>query len=312
MQRVLITGGAGFVGTALTQLLLAEGYHVRVLDNFIRNHGDALLPFLRYDEFEFQRGDVTSLRDVQKAAKDVDAVIHLAALVGAPVCQRNNELAWLVNFHGTENVLRAKGRDVPFLYASTGSVYGKVDGVCTEDSPLNTLSVYGQSKLAAEKATLDRPNTLAYRFATGYGVSPNVRMDLLVNDLVHQAVVNRSLVIFEADFARTFIHVREMARSFLFGLLNFPKLTERVYNVGHESGNWTKRQLAEHIRGKTGCAVFYADKGFQDVDQRSYVVDYGRIRRAGWQPTITLENGIDELIKSIPVLDMSGRYAEKI
>jgi nucleoside-diphosphate-sugar epimerase len=183
-----------------------------------------------------------------------------------------------------------------------------VEGICTEDSPLNAVSLYGDTKKVAEIAVRDEPNTISYRFATGFGVSPCMRVNLLVNDFTHQAMTNKCLNIFQADFRRTFIHVRDMSRAFIFGLKNYSRMSHNIYNVGANNLNWTKRELAEYIAGKTGAFVNYAETG-KDLDQRDYEVDYSRIKNNGFGCSVTMEQGIDELMKVVPLLQIRHQYA---
>jgi len=199
-------------------------------------------------------------------------------------------------------------RSKPFVFASTGSVYGKVEGLCSEESPLKSVSLYGDTKRDAEKLVREEPNTISFRFATGFGVSPNMRVNLLVNDLVYQAVTNRALNIFQAESRRTFIHVRDMSRAFIFGLENMSRMSYNVYNCGANHLNWTKRELAEYIKKQTNAAVSYNDTHI-DLDQRDYEVDYTRLNSEGFFCTTSMEEGIDELIKVSPILRINHQYS---
>ena len=308
MKKILVTGGGGYVGNVLCRLLLYEGYEVRCMDNFHKGQCDALIALASSPNFEFMNGDVTNISDVEKAMRDIDGVVHLAAIVGVPACIKQPSLAAAVNVDGTHNLLEHRASNIPFIFASTGSVYGKVEGVCTEESPLSSVSLYGDTKKAAEVAVRSEPNTVCYRFATGFGVSPCMRVNLLVNDLTHQAVTNKCLNIFQADFRRTFIHVRDMAESFLFALRNYDQMQDqKVYNVGANDLNWTKRQLAEFISEKTGAFVSYAEIG-EDLDQRDYTVDYSKIEDAGFYCQTSMEEGILELINVVPLLQIRHQY----
>lgn len=310
MTTILVTGCAGYVGSNLCKTLIDRGYSVVGMDNFAKGHADALIPLMTNPDFKFVYGDVSVIADVERVLCDkVDGIIHLAAIVGFPACKRQPGLSELVNVRGTENIVMRSNTKTPIVYASTGSVYGKVDGVCTENSPTNPVSEYGVHKLAAENLVTSHDNTVALRFATGYGVSPCMRVNLLVNDLVYQAVKNRSFSVFEADASRTFIHVKDMAKCFIFMLerLLAGLPTEKVYNAGSKESNMTKRQLSEYIKEKTGCHVFYGNIG-KDLDQRDYEVDYSKLEALGFKPDYTLEQGIDELIKVTPILQGIHRY----
>jgi nucleoside-diphosphate-sugar epimerase len=306
-MRILVTGAGGFCGTNLCGYLLDMGYQVRAVDNFHKGHCDSLIPYSPNKNFEFMFGDITNKRDIDKMIEGVDGIIHLAAIVGFPACAKNPALSYAVNVIGTENLCRAKHPDIPLIFSSTGSVYGKLNELCTENSDTNPLSEYGRNKLSAEFVTLNEPNTIVHRFATAFGVSGNMRVNLLINDLTYQAYANNSLVIFQADFKRTFIHVNDMCSSFIYSLQNYKKFKYRVYNVGSPANNWTKRQVADKIKEKTGCLVVFAEIGV-DKDQRSYEVDYTRYLAEGWKPNYTIEQGIDELLKLSPLLQTRNPY----
>lgn len=314
LKKVLVLGAAGFVGSVLCQQLLENGTSVIAVDNFFRGDCDSLLHLCQYENFKFVRGDIRQFTDMKRIIHDsgIDGVVLLAALVGAPICERNKKLAWDVNYHAVDDILFLKPGNVPLVYASTGSVYGKIDGVCTEESPTIPLSDYGQSKLKAEEWVRETPHTISLRFATGYGVGYNIRNDLLVNDLCFKAVHEKLLAIYQADFRRTFIHVSDMARAIRFSLENYNNMQESVYNCGSELGNCTKRQLAEMIKGKTGCRVLYMDEGYVDKDNRDYEVSYQKIAQTGWKAEVTLEQGIDELLRAIPLLSTGSRYSYRM
>ena len=222
-MKILVTGGGGYVGSVLCRTLLNAGHKVRCIDNFSHGHCDALIPLCRNPSFEFKRADVTNVFDVIDIVKDVDAIIHLAALVGFPECKQNPSLARLINVSGTDYLADVAPVNMPFIFASTGSVYGKViDTLCTEDTEAAPLSQYGITKLEAESIIRKRrQHSVIYRFATGFGVSPNMRVNLLLNDLVYQCVHNKCVTIFQADFMRTFIHVEDMAKAFLHAIDNY-------------------------------------------------------------------------------------------
>lgn len=306
MDKILVTG-AGYVGSVLVGQLLEKGYKVRAVDNFYKGNCDALIPYCSNENFEFTFGDVSSVSDVTKMTQGVDAVIHTAGIVGFPICQKHPGLSKLVNVIGTQNMVD-QARHIPFIFTSTGSVYGKLSEVCTENSPTNPQSTYGEHKRIAEKIVLEYDNALVYRFSTGFGVSPSMRVNLLVNDLVFQAYSNRCITIFEADAQRSFINVKSMAESLIFGLENFYKLKYKIYNVGHPSSNWTKRQLAEYIKEKTGCLVNYAEIG-KDLDSRNYSISFERINAEGWRDSRTIEDGIEELLRVCPLLQLRNPYS---
>ena len=305
-MRILCTGGGGFIGNVLCRSLLKRGYQVRCMDNFWNRHCDQIIELTTDENFEFMYGDVSNKKDVEKALIGVDKVVHLAALVGFPMCEKFHSLAYTVNVEGTKNIVDLKG-DIPLIYSSTGSNYGAIEDICTEDTPCNPLTQYGKTKLAAENIVSEAPNSLSFRFATGFGVSPHMRVNLLVNDLVYQAINNRAINVFQADFRRTFIHVSDMSRAFIFALENIHNLKHKVYNCGDNKLNWTKRELADYIKSKTGCYVSYGESG-KDLDQRDYEVSYDRLNSEGFYCNHTMEQGINELIKATPLLQITHQY----
>ncbi len=302
MTKVLVTGGAGYVGSVLIPDLLHHGYQVRVLDNLMYN-SMSLLPYFVDDNFEFIKGDVRDEKAVQNAVQDVDVIIHLAAIVGAPACHRDQRLAEEVNYGGTVNINKYRSRSQGVIFASTGSNYGAVEGICTEDTPLNPLSVYGVTKTNAERHLLDSGNVVAYRFATAFGLSPRLRLDLMINDFAFQALKNGMLVVYEKHFKRTFIHVRDMARSFLFAVENFDRLKDEIFNVGSEKANYTKEDICLKIKERVNYFLYFADVG-TDPDQRNYEVSYEKIRSKGFETTITVEKGLNELIKAYRTISL--------
>jgi nucleoside-diphosphate-sugar epimerase len=311
MKQISISGAAGYIGSRAIGYFLNRGYKVRSMDNFYKGHVDSLFHYINHPNFTFFDGSVTRLEDCQKLVEGADAVINLAALVGFPICARNPDLAMVVNTFGTENMIKARNsynKEIPFVLTSTGSVYGAVtDSICTEDTACNTTTVYGKTKLEAEKIVQDEPNTVVYRYATAFGVSPCMRVKLLVNDFIHQAYNERAIVIFEADFKRTFIHISDFIRSLEFGITNYQKMPHKVYNCGDESLNLSKRELANLIAKKTGCSLFFGQTG-KDLDVRNYEVSTKRLNNLGFKCEITMEQGIDELIKAVPLLRVGNRY----
>lgn len=309
-MKILITGAAGFIGSELCRLALAEGHQVRAIDNFFKGHCDSLTPLCANDDFEFMFGDITNIKDCEKMTDGVDAIVNLAALVGFPICAKYPAQAKLVNYTGVKNLIHTRPNNIPIVQASTGSQYGKVEGVCTELSPQNTNTVYGITKRDAEAYLLCWENTYSLRFATAFGLSHNMRVNLLINDLCTKAVNDRYLGIFEPDAKRTFIHVNDMAKSFLMTLQGhfLGTLKHKTYNVGHDSMNKSKREIAEYIKAKTDCVVQYVDNR-SDPDQRDYSVSFGRWQDdTGFEPSISIEDGIDHMIKAISTMNVNRHY----
>ncbi len=305
-MKVLVTGGAGYVGTTLVPQLLAEGYKVTIFDNLMFG-GDYIMPFFRNPKFSFVKGDVRDLNTLKKEIKKADIIIHLAAIVGYPACRKDPELAKAVNINGTKNLIKATSKDQLILFGSTGSNYGAVEDICTEETPLNPLSLYGQTKTLAEKMLLEERTTIAWRFATAFGVSARLRLDLLINDFTYKAITQGYIVIYEKHFMRTFIHVHDMGRAFLFGIENQDQMKNNVFNIGSEKMNYSKEQICEMIKERTGVYIHYADIE-EDVDKRNYIVSYNKIKRLGYTTTISVEDGIDELIRALQAIEYKTPY----
>ncbi|MDP6446103.1 MAG: NAD(P)-dependent oxidoreductase [Pirellulaceae bacterium] len=306
-MRVLVTGGAGFVGSVLTPQLLEAGYETVVFDS-LRGGGNSLLPWFRHPSFEFIRGDVRDPDAVRAGVAGCDAVVHLAAIVGYPACRKFPEEAQQTNVDGVRNVVAALDGAQSLVYASTGSNYGQLDETCTEDSPLNPLSHYGVTKTEAERITLERDRSTALRFATAFGVSPRMRLDLLVNDFVRMAVIDKQIICYERHFRRSFVHVTDMGRAIIFALNQMDDMTGRPFNVGHESMNLTKEQIARKIQEFVPFYLHFAEIG-TDADKRDYEVSYDKIRRLGFETKMTLDEGIRELIRAMEVLELDHPYS---
>jgi len=272
--------------------------------------GAGLVSCVRHPNFEFIVGDVRDKDTLRyRAAYGCDAIVHLAAVVGFPACRKNPDLAHSINFLGSVELGRTVGKSCPIIFASTGSNYGAVrDGICTEETPLNPLSLYGKSKVLAEEHLREHCDVVIYRFATAFGLSPRMRLDLLINDFVNQVITQRYLVVYEAHFMRTFIHVRDMARSILFALEHLGEMIGEAYNVGSEKMNRSKAQICEAIRAQANHYLHYADVG-QDADKRDYVVSYDKISALGFDTTVSIEEGIAELIRGMPLFSVRNPYS---
>ena len=305
-KNILVTGGAGYVGSALVPLLLQSGHNVTVYDSLVAD-GTGLLHNFGNPNFKFIKGDILDLVSLKKATEGQDVVVHLAAVVGYAACRRDEKMAHKINHEGTKNVISCLDGKQFLIYGSTGSNYGAVEGICTEKTPLNPLSIYGVSKTNGEKEVLKYAHSTAFRFATAFGAAPRLRLDLLVNDLSYLAATQKYMVIYESHFMRTFIHVRDMARVFEFSINNADKMSGEVYNVGSNSMNYSKKDVCDIIEEKTGCYVHYADFD-GDVDKRDYVVSYDKLNSLGFETTITVEEGVDELLKVFPLVKIDNKY----
>ena len=304
--KILVTGGAGYIGTELVPILLNKGYEITVLDDLLFG-GDPIIPFFRSPNFEFIKGDIRDKEQMAKAVAGKDIILHLAAIVGYPACRKEPLRAESVNIDATKMLSSLVSKNQLVLFGSTGSNYGNVEDICTEETPLNPLSLYGKTKTFAENYLLDNNTTIAYRFATAFGISPRLRLDLLVNDFTYKAVTQGYVVVYESHFMRTFIHVHDIARAWLFAIENADKLKNGVYNIGSESMNFTKRQISESIAAKTGAFFHFAEIG-EDEDKRNYQVSYEKIKSFGFDVSISLDQGIDELIKAANAINYKTPY----
>ena len=301
--KVLITGGAGYIGSTLTSELLQKGYHVTVLDSLIFNQS-SLLDCCVNQHFNFVKGDICDLDLVNSLLPKFDVIIPLAAIVGAPACKNNPALTRLVNYDAHMNIVNNVSSDQKVLFPTTNSGYGigEKDIFCTEKTSLMPISEYGRMKVEIEKAFLDKGNAVTFRLATVFGMSPRMRMDLLVNDFVYQAVKDGALVLFEEHFRRNYIHVRDVAKAFLFGIQNYEKMKGEPYNVGLSSANITKRQLAEKIKEYVPELYIHSAEIGEDPDKRDYIVSNEKIESLGWSPDYSLDDGIPELIKGYKII----------
>jgi len=294
-QKILITGGAGYIGSILCRKLLEyTDNEVIVFDNFMYGV-EPVLPLVSYKRFKMIEGDIRSDK-IRVPVSEADIVIHLAAIVGFPACMANPANAMGTNVDGTKNVIRYMSGSQRLIFASTGSIYGKVEGLCSEDSRINPISLYGVTKYEAEQAVMERENSLALRFSTVFGVSPRMRMDLLVNDLVFQALRFQAIAIFERGARRSFLHCDDTAQSYLFALEHFEEMKGNVYNVGNRSLNLSKHDVVMAIK-KFLNFYLLEDPNRSDPDERDYEVDFSKIMALGYRPELSLEDGVEELLK---------------
>ena len=306
-KRVLVTGGLGYLGSIVCEHLLAAGYRVKAVDNLMYGVGQqGLFHLCANPAFEFVKGDVRDETLMSRLVPEADVIIHLAAIVGASACDRDPLLATSVNLEAVRLLSRLRSSRQTVIYPNTNSGYGVTSGesFCTEESPLRPISLYGRTKVEAESLLLQQPNTVALRLATVFGMSPRMRLDLLVNHFVYTAFKEGYLVIFEKDFKRNFIHVRDVADCMVHCIAHADSMQGRPYNVGLDSANLSKEELALRVKAHVpGFYIHFAPIG-QDPDKRNYIVSSQRLHEAGFRPGRSLDDGIRELLKGYA---MEGR-----
>ena len=305
--HVLVTGGAGYLGSILCEHLLRDGFRVTVLDSLLFAQ-QPLFHLCASPDFNFIFGDARDEKTLKAALKGVDVVIPLAAIVGAPACDRDPWMAKSLNFDAIELISKLRTPNQLVIYPTTNSGYGTKSGdvFCTEETALEPISLYGQTKVDAEKLLLSLPNTITLRLATVFGLSPRLRIDLLVNNFTYMAVTEGYLVIFEKDFKRNFVHVRDVADCFIYCIKNSAKMVGRPFNVGLDSANVSKEGLALKIKEHIPSFYIHFSEVGSDPDKRNYVVSNERLRQAGFEAQRSLDFGIQELIKGYRFLKRSA------
>ncbi|HEV2330250.1 MAG TPA: NAD-dependent epimerase/dehydratase [Verrucomicrobiae bacterium] len=302
-MKILITGGAGYLGSIITPTLLEQGHEVTVLDNFYFNQ-NSLADCCRFETFEIVRGDCRNEPLLKSLVVRADFIIPLAALVGVPLCNTDAIGTQTINQDAVEMLCRLAGKGQWIMMPVTNSGYGigEKGKFCTEDTPLKPISTYGVTKVKAEEAVLARENSISFRLATVFGMAPRMRIDLLVNDFVYRAVHDRAVLVFEGHFKRNYIHIRDVARAFLHGMANFEKMRGKCYNVGLDDANLSKLELCAVIQKHLPKFVFVEAPIGEDPDKRDYIVSNARILATGFKPEWSLDRGIKELIKGFTIL----------
>jgi len=313
MFKVLVTGGAGYIGSTLVPALLDRGYAVTVIDNFMYGQ-DSLAAVCHNAKFSLVRGDVRSMDTIRPLLKDADLIIPLAALVGAPLCDRDPIAATTTNKDAIAQMLRHLSPQQRVLIPVTNSGYGvgEAGTYCTEETPIRPISLYGRDKVEVERIVLDQhPEALSFRLATVFGVSPRMRLDLLVNDFTYRAYFDRFIVLFESHFKRNYIHVRDVVRAFLHAIDHFDSMKGGPYNVGLSDANLSKLELCQQIKRHLPGFVFVESEIGRDPDQRDYLVSNDKIERTGYKPQYSLDDGIRELIKGFAMI-RNSKYSNVV
>jgi nucleoside-diphosphate-sugar epimerase len=291
-MRVLVTGGAGYKGVILVRRILQRGHAVTLLDNFMYGY-DCVLDLVTEPNLTIVQMDVRNLSET--FLSEFDVIFHLAGIVGMPACAANPHSAREINVVATRSLVSCLHHDQLLVYASTTSLYGASGAGCTESDPVRPVSLYGKTKYEAEQAVMERRNSIALRFATVFGVSPRMRTSLLVNDLAYRAVNDRSIVLFAGRSKRTFIHISDAIEGYLLALDQVDAMRGAVFNVGDETFNFSKRDIADAIRKHVECEI--VDSSLPDLDVRDFLVSFGRIRALGFRARTSLDDGILELLK---------------
>lgn len=302
-MKILITGAAGYIGSILTPELLGKGHEVVAIDNFMYNQAP-LLDVCHYKTLTIVRGDSRDKNLISKHIQGVDCVIPLACLVGAPLCDKDPMAAKSVNLDAIKTILELRRPEQKIVFPNTNSGYGVGQkGIhCDEKTPLNPISLYGRLKVDAEKAILEAGNAITLRLATVFGISPRMRLDLLVNDFVYRAVNDRFVVLFEPHFKRNYIHIRDVGRVFIHALENFETMKNEPYNIGLSDANLSKMELCEEIKKQIPSFYFAEAEVGEDPDKRDYIVSNEKIEKTGFKPRVSLQEGIAELIKGYQIV----------
>ena len=302
-MKILITGGAGYLGSIMTPYLLGKGHEVTVLDNFLFRQ-NSLADCCQYDTFSIVRGDCRDADNIKPLLKEADVIIPLAALVGAPMCNDDKLAAESVNHGAVKLLCDLASTDQRIIMPITNSGYGvgEEGKFCTEETPLRPITLYGRTKVAAEESVLARDNSISFRLATVFGMAPRMRLDLLVNDFVYRAVNDRALLIFEGHFKRNYIHVRDIARVFEHAIDNFDAMKGKPYNAGLEEANLSKLELCAKIKEHLPNFVYVEAEVGEDPDKRDYIVSNQRLLETGFNTQWDLDRGIRELIKGYTII----------
>ena len=302
-MNILVTGGAGYIGSILVPSLLSKGHKVNVIDNFLFGQ-QSLLDCCNNENLEIIRGDVRDqnllLREINKA----DCILPLACLTGAPICSKDPFGAKQINFDQIKFIAENKSKDQMLIFPCTNSGYGVgEEGVfCDENTPMRPVSLYGKLKVEIDSYLLNRGDSVTFRFATIFGASPRMRLDLLVNDFTYRAIVDKTVVLFEPHFKRNYLHVRDATQAFVHTMDNYSKMVGEPFNVGLSDANLSKKELCDRIKIEIPNFQYVISEIGKDPDQRDYIVSNEKIEATGFKTKTSLNEGIQELIKSFQII----------
>tara|TARA_B100000767_G_C19696445_1_gene506372 strand:- start:382 stop:1314 length:933 start_codon:yes stop_codon:yes gene_type:complete len=302
-MKILVTGGSGYIGSILVPELIKLGYEITVVDNFMYKQS-SLNHLCVFENFNIINGDIRNQNLMKSLISSNDLVIPLAAIVGAPLCNKDPYSAQSINYDAIVNMIKLVSKNQIILMPTTNSAYGTGDqnNFCDENSKLNPISKYAIDKVEIEKKLMNRENSISYRLATVFGMSPRMRIDLLVNDFTYRAVHDSSLVIFEGHFKRNYIHIRDVVAAFIHSINNIQSMKGQIYNVGLSDANLSKIELCEEIKKHLSNFVYVEEKYKKDPDQRNYIVSNKKIEKTGFKPKYSISDGIKELIKGYKMI----------
>lgn len=301
-MKILVTGGAGYKGTILIRKLLEQGFRVSLIDNFMYGY-EPIMHLATNKNLNIIKHDI---RNGIPEIGNYDIIFHLAGISGFPACASNPHSAQLINVEATRTIVKELSSNQMLINASTTSLYGKSGRPCDETTAVDPVSTYARTKLAAEEILHEKPNVISLRFATVFGFSTRMRMDLMINDFVYKAVKEKVIVLFDSFAKRTFIHVEDAADCYIFTMNNFDKMKGGVYNAGGNDLNFSKEEIADKIRQKVEFSVVNSE--LKDKDLRHFIVNFDKIEKIGYKPQKTVENGIDELVRVYGFYEYFSHY----